>query len=74
VRIVYAKATTVIMTSLHGASILVNEGSHWPGDDPLVRSHPDLFSEDPRTGLAFSVQPAEELIELGGEQRGRARK
>lgn len=29
-------------------------GSHWPADDPYVRAHPELFSEDPRFHLAFT--------------------
>jgi hypothetical protein len=35
----------------------LRKGTHWPADDPVVRSHPDLFSTDPRFGLWYSVEP-----------------
>jgi len=75
IKVVYARATTVLMFG-HGRSELVTQGSHWPAEDPLVKSHPGLFSEDPRTGLSFSVPPPadeEEQIELGDLERVKRR-
>lgn len=49
--IVYATGTRHIGTGV------VQKGSHWPADDPVVKQHPDLFSSDPRYGMSYSVQP-----------------
>lgn len=38
---------------------LVMAGSHWPADDPVVLAVPDNFSDDPRVGLSYSVEPAD---------------
>ena len=35
-------------------------GQHWPADDPVVREHPGLFTEDARYGLSASVAPPPE--------------
>jgi hypothetical protein len=50
---VFAKTTTAI-SSPHGGTITVPEGSHWSADDPIVTANPDLFSDDPRWGALFS--------------------
>ncbi len=42
-----------------GAVFHVLMGQHWHADDPVVREHPDMFSDDPRYGLAYSTPPAE---------------
>jgi hypothetical protein len=57
-RVVFATATTTVALS-SGISVSVNEGSHWSDEDAVVRSHPDLFSADPRYGMLFSrpLQP-----------------
>lgn len=52
----------------------VQKGSHWPADDPLVLAHPDLFSEDPRYGMSYSVPqrdepPLEQMTAGPGERR-----
>lgn len=49
--IVYATGTRHVGTGV------VHKGSHWPADDPVVKAHPDLFSDDPRYGLSYSAQP-----------------
>jgi hypothetical protein len=51
--IVYATGTRHVGTGV------VHKGSHWPADDPVVKAHPDLFSDDPRYGLSYSAQPAD---------------
>lgn len=58
-RVVYATATCSVAMP-QGGQLQVREGSHWPEDDPLVRAHPDLFSDDPAAGLMYSRKPAEE--------------
>ncbi len=52
-KIVYAIATTVI------GQALITHGSHWPADDPIVAANPGTFSDDPRYGLQYSVEPVE---------------
>lgn len=54
--VVYAKGTFPVQTDL-GGRVMVRMGSHWAADDPVVRAHPEQFSEDPRYGLAFSREP-----------------
>ncbi len=45
-RYVFATANTAAATS-EGLSVAVMAGEPWDADDPFVRSHPGLFSEDP---------------------------
>lgn len=78
-KIVYATATTSV-TLDGGGSGLVEKGTHWSADDPIVRRHPDLFSEDPRYGLRFSVEPdgyddppVEQATAAPGEKRNARR-
>jgi hypothetical protein len=54
--IVYAVATRRVGTPAGGFGV-VRHGSHWPADDPVVKANPDLFSADPRYGLAYSNEP-----------------
>ena len=42
-------------------------GSHWPADDPFVMANSEIFSEDPRYWLAFTVDPTGELDLRAGE-------
>lgn len=56
IRVVYAKST-ISLPTVNGANIHVRQGSHWPADDPLVREHPNEFSNDPRFGMCWSGQP-----------------
>lgn len=55
-KVVYAM-TTAPVTMPSGARGVVQGGSHWPADDPVVQSHPQLFSEDARYGMHYSVEP-----------------
>ena len=50
-KVVYAKGTFTV------DHFFVRQGSHWPANDPVVLAHPDSFSEDPRYGLYYSVEP-----------------
>ncbi len=43
----------------NGAVYPVRRGQHWHADAPVVLQHPDMFSDDPRYGLAFSTPPPE---------------
>ncbi|MBO0813553.1 MAG: hypothetical protein J2P30_00130 [Actinobacteria bacterium] len=52
---VFAKTTSVVTDM--GYPVTVQTGSHWLADDPLVKAHPDLFTEDCRYGLAWSADP-----------------
>lgn len=42
-----------------GQLITIRKGEHWSTQDRVVRERPDLFSADPRYGLAFSTPPPE---------------
>ena len=55
-KIVYANAT-VSVGLRSGGTILVGKGTHWPAGDPVVVDNPTLFSDDPRYGLVFTVEP-----------------
>jgi hypothetical protein len=72
VKVVYATAS-VAVTMPGGYTAMVQKGSHWPPDDPLVLSHPDLFSEDPRYGMSYSQpqppEPVEQMTAAPGEIR-----
>lgn len=54
--VVYAKQTSHVSTP-EGFSVLIIQGTHWPANDPLVELHPDMFSDDPTTGLFFTRPP-----------------
>ena len=73
--------TTASVTTPGGSQVLVRTGTHWLDDDPVVREHPELFSDDPRYGVSYSVRPAsfdeppvEQVTAGPGEQRGRVRR
>lgn len=74
--VVYATSTTHVTTP-NGARIVVRKGSHWPASDPVVKVQPSLFSEDPRWGMTFSVEPegfgvpVEQATAAPGERRNR---
>jgi hypothetical protein len=65
-KLVFARETFV------AGSITVAAGSYWPGDDPVVKAFPNLFTEDP-IGLSYSVQPkpapVEQATAAPGEKR-----
>jgi hypothetical protein len=52
-RAVYATATTTVALPT-GIAVSVQAGTHWSAEDPVVRAHPELFSDDPRHGMLFS--------------------
>jgi hypothetical protein len=70
VRVVYAKGT---FTS---GPYMVRAGTHWPAEDPVVKAHPDAFSEDPRYGLFYSVEPPvnDDLTEEPRQKRAYVRR
>lgn len=55
-KVVYATASAVI------GQAMVRMGTHWPADDPLVLSNPTFFSEDPKYGLVYTREPANEQV------------
>jgi hypothetical protein len=57
-KVVFATANTQTFYSGRPISIVI--GQHWPVDDPIVKAFPSMFSDDPRYGLQFTEQPAEE--------------
>jgi hypothetical protein len=58
-RIVYATSTSQVTTP-DGGRHIVQGGTHWPADDPVVRAAPaGLFTDDARFGLSYSVPPPE---------------
>lgn len=58
-QVVYAKYRTQVITP-DGGRWNVDGGQHWPADDPVVKAAPEgLFDPDPRTGVKYSVLPAE---------------
>ena len=54
--VVYA-TTTARIELPGGGPGMVHKGTHWPAGDPVVREHPDMFSDNPRYGLLFSEEP-----------------
>jgi hypothetical protein len=76
---VYAVDTAHVMME-GGASALVRKGDHWPADDPVVRTNPQLFSRDPRYGMRYTVEPTgyddppvEQATAAPGEKRNTRR-
>lgn len=73
-KIVYAKDTKRVELAVGGFG-MIPKGSHWPADDPIVKAHPDVFSEDPRWGMLYSTEPAgydapvEQATAAPGERR-----
>jgi hypothetical protein len=55
-KVVYAITDAPVVTE-SGISGMVRKGSHWPADDPVVRAHPEYFSDDARFGLNYSEEP-----------------
>lgn len=52
IEVVYAVSSANIALP-DGTPIPVIIGTHWPSTDPVVRARPELFSPDPRFGLAY---------------------
>jgi hypothetical protein len=55
--VVFAKENAAVPTA-DGDTVPVAKGSHWPANDPVVRTMPSLFTKDPRYGMHYSVEPA----------------
>jgi hypothetical protein len=74
IRVVYATTTKPVQLAV-GTSGVIQKGSHWPADDPIVLAHPEVFSDDPRWGMNYSVEPAgydapiEQTTAAPGERR-----
>jgi len=72
--VVYA-TTTAPVELPSGIRGIVQKGTHWPADDPVVKAHPDWFSRDPRFGMVYSVEPTgydapvEQATAAPGERR-----
>ena len=72
-RIVFARSTFI------SGHVTVVAGSHWSADDPLVRSHPGLFTDDLTFGMSSSTgelppsRPVEQATAAPGERRTRNR-
>lgn len=81
-KIVYAVTTAQVGYQM------VHSGTHWDAEDPVVRSQPSLFSEDPRYGLQSSTRvarapdapqlpdepPVEAMTAAPGEKRSAVRR
>ena len=69
--IVFARETFI------AGHVTVVAGSHWPADDPIVRSFKNLFTDDPSFGMSYSVTPKPAAVEQAtaapGEKRTRSR-
>ncbi len=52
----YAMATTHVSAGT-GHTVLVVLGTHWPADDPIVQTFPELFTDNPMYGLVFTQPP-----------------
>ncbi|HEU4542576.1 MAG TPA: hypothetical protein VFR23_15725 [Jiangellaceae bacterium] len=77
-KVVYATVTAPVQMA-SGISGTVQKGSHWPADDPVVRAYPQYFSDDPRYGMNYSVEPegydapVEQATAAPGEKRNTRR-
>lgn len=77
-KLVFANTTTTITTP-GGVHVLIRWGEHWPASDPVVKSHPNLFTDDPTPGLRISApieetngtpgKPVEQATAAPGEKR-----
>lgn len=50
--------------------IIIREGEAWASDDPIVKHHPDLFSDMPAK-VRRTVAPVEDATAEPGERRRR---
>lgn len=53
--IVVATQSTTIFVDAQRVHVV--HGSAWAADSPVVRLHPDLFSDDPRRALGLDIVP-----------------
>jgi hypothetical protein len=72
--VVFASATKRVELPGGGFGV-IQKGSHWPADDPIVAAHPEVFTTDPRYGMHYSREPAgydapvEQATAAPGERR-----
>jgi hypothetical protein len=53
IQVVFATETASLRLG-DGAMMVVQKGSHWPANDPVVKQFPNHFSADPRYGLKWT--------------------
>jgi hypothetical protein len=74
IRVVFATDTRRVELPTGGYGV-IQKGTHWPADDPIVKAHPDVFSDDPRWGMLYSREPegydapVEQTTAAPGEKR-----
>lgn len=65
---VVALATTSV--GWDGGRVRLSEGDLWAADDPFVKAHPDLFTDDaPARMIHRTVAPIEQATRRPGERR-----
>lgn len=62
---VYATATTIVGPG----RVRIYEGEVWAADDPVVKAHPDLFSDTPSKLRRTAPAPVETASAAPGEKR-----
>jgi hypothetical protein len=78
IRVVFASDTKRVELPGGGYGV-VQKGSHWPAEDPIVLAHPEVFTTDPRYGMHYSREPAgydapvEQVTAGPGEKRNARR-
>jgi hypothetical protein len=74
IQVVFATDTRRVELPAGGYGV-IPKGSHWPADDPIVKAHSDVFSDDPRWGMLYSTEPegyqapVEQTTAAPGEKR-----
>lgn len=71
-------ATTTCVVPFQGLRVTLTAGEAWDAEDPLVRSHPTLFSDQPTavrgTGPSgVTERPVEQATAAPGEKRATRR-
>lgn len=61
-RAVYATTNTAVSMAW-GRVIHIRFGGHWSSEDPVVKAHPDLFSDNPLYGMEHSNPEAQAQAE-----------
>lgn len=66
--------STSAMIGWQGETLHLRAGSVWPADDPLVKAHPEMFSDTPEvleTSRGVKYRPIEQATAAPGEKRAR---
>jgi len=71
-------ATSTCVVPFQGLRVTITAGEAWDATDPLVRSHPALFTDKPAvvrgTGPSGVIErPVEQATAAPGEKRGTKR-